>query len=126
MTCVETIVPPGIWSRAATAGERARRARGMLANCRLCAHRCGANRLKGPAGLCHAGAAARFFRAQVEVTDELELIPTFAVAFSGCDLRCDFCITGRESWNPKAGAGLDCAAMGRHARKALAEGARTV
>ena len=56
----------------------------------------------------------------------MELIPTFAVAFSGCDLRCDFCITGRESWNPKAGAGLDCAAMGRHARKALAEGARTV
>ena len=32
-----------------------------------------------PAGLCHAGANTRFFHAQVEVSDELELIPTFDV-----------------------------------------------
>jgi putative pyruvate formate lyase activating enzyme len=66
------------------------------------------------------------FSAQVEVSDELELIPTFAIALSGCDLRCDFCITGRESWNSGAGRALDVPAVLAAARTALADGARTV
>jgi putative pyruvate formate lyase activating enzyme len=113
-------------SRRALARERAIRARAMLADCRLCAHNCGVNRLAGETGLCHAGAESRFFSAQVEVSDELELIPTFAVALSGCDLRCDFCITGAESWNPRAGLGFDAAAMAERAEAALHNGARTV
>src|SRR5881392_81256 len=127
MLCVETIAPPvRIRSRAAIAGARVRRARAMLANCHLCAHHCGVNRLTGPAGLCHAGAAARFFLAQVEVTDELELIPTFAIALSGCDLRCDFCITGKLSWNSRAGRAIDLETLAERARAALANGVRTV
>jgi putative pyruvate formate lyase activating enzyme len=113
-------------SRRALAGERAIRARAMLADCRLCAHNCGANRLAGETGLCHAGAESRFFSAQVEVSDELELIPTFAVALSGCDLRCDFCITGAESWNPRAGLGFEVAAMAERAAAAVRNGARTI
>ncbi len=77
-------------------------------------------------GLCHAGAEARFFSAQVEVSDEIELIPTFSVALSGCDLRCDFCITGLSSWNSRAGLGLDAAAMAARAAAALHNGARTI
>jgi putative pyruvate formate lyase activating enzyme len=61
------------------------------------------NRLIGEIGPCHAGTEARVFHAQTEVSDEWELAPVFAVAFSGCDLRCDFCNTGRESWDPRAG-----------------------
>jgi len=112
--------------RSVLARERARTAGAMLAECRFCAHDCGVNRLAGETGLCHAGAKARFFSAQVEVSDELELIPTFAVALSGCDLRCDFCITGASSWNPRAGAGFDAGAMAAQARMALQGGARTV
>ena len=110
----------------AIAGERAAAARSALADCRLCAHECGVNRLKAPAGLCHAGADARVFSAQVEVTDELELIPTFAIALSGCDLRCDFCITGQESWNSRAGTTLNLERIAERASAALAIGARTV
>jgi len=113
-------------ARSTLARERAAVAREMLANCHFCAHHCGVNRLAGPAGLCHAGAKARYFSAQVEVSDELELIPTFAIALSGCDLRCDFCITGRESWNANAGAGLDVAVMASQAVRTLKQGARTV
>jgi putative pyruvate formate lyase activating enzyme len=113
-------------SRAAVAAQRAAIARQMLANCHFCAHHCGANRLHGPAGLCHAGPEPRFFSAQVEVTDEMELIPTFAIALSGCDLRCDFCITGASSWNPNAGVSLGVEDMAEHARVALARGARTI
>jgi putative pyruvate formate lyase activating enzyme len=113
-------------SRAFLAHDRARIAHGMLADCRLCAHDCGVNRLAGENGLCHAGTEARFFSAQIEVSDELELIPTFAVALSGCDLRCDFCITGGPSWNPRAGAGFDARAMAVKSEAALQNGARTI
>jgi putative pyruvate formate lyase activating enzyme len=112
--------------RAPQARERARRARAMLADCRFCAHDCGVNRLAGEIGLCHAGVESRFFSAQVEVSDELELMPTFSVALSGCDLRCDFCITGAASWNSRAGFGFDAVAMAARAEAALRNGARTV
>ena len=100
-------------SRSVLARERARIARAALADCHLCEHHCGVNRLAGEPGLCHAGAEARIFMAQAEVSDELELIPTFAIALSGCDLRCDFCITGGPSWNPRAGEPLSVAAAPR-------------
>ena len=113
-------------SRAALAREHATVAHAALVDCRFCAHDCGANRLAGETGLCHAGADARFFLAQTEVTDELELIPTFTVALSGCDLRCDFCITGAESWNPRAGKNFSAPEMAAKAKAALRDGARTV
>ena len=114
------------YGRSALARERAALARAAVSNCRLCAHECGVNRLGGEPGLCRSTAEARFFSAQVEVTDELELIPTFAVALSGCDLRCDFCITGRESWNPCAGEILNPKKIAERASAALANGARTI
>ncbi|MFZ0826290.1 MAG: radical SAM protein [Verrucomicrobiia bacterium] len=113
-------------SRSVVARKRARIAHAMLADCRFCAHDCGVNRLASETGLCHAGAGARFFCAQTEVSDELELIPTFAVALSGCDMRCDFCITGATSWNARAGAAFDAPAMAANARAALQAGARSI
>ena len=112
--------------RAALAARRAEAARAALGCCRLCAHLCGADRREGPAGRCHAGPFARVFSAQTEVSDELSLAPVFAIALSGCDLRCDFCITGRESWDARAGEPLDAAALAARASAALATGARTV
>src|SRR5204863_1520265 len=106
--------------------ERAAQALASLAECRLCAHRCDINRLRGPAGLCHAGSEARVFSAQMEVSDELELVPTFAIALSGCDLRCDFCITGASSWNPRAGDPVQLEVLVEQGKAALASGARTI
>ncbi len=113
-------------SRSAVAQERAAIAHASLAHCRLCAHDCGADRLDGEVGPCHAGPTARIFSAQIESGDELELIPTFAIALSGCDLRCDFCITGAESWNPRAGKVFEPEAVALPARAALDAGARTI
>jgi putative pyruvate formate lyase activating enzyme len=111
--------------RASVARERAQAARAALADCQLCAHHCGVNRLTGEQGLCHAGAEARVFSTQLEVGDELELLPTFAIALSGCDLRCSFCITGTESWNPRAGEPLCTATLAARAKAAIKNGART-
>ncbi|HUA68525.1 MAG TPA: radical SAM protein [Candidatus Saccharimonadales bacterium] len=127
MICAETVESEvRVRKRSDLACERASIARAMLADCHFCAHHCGVNRLVGAGGFCHAGAAARFFSAQIEVSDELELIPTFAVALNGCDLRCDFCITGAESWNPRAGGYFDAGGMAAKAKAALRNGARTV
>src|ERR1051325_11504646 len=113
-------------SRRDQALKRIPAARWALQNCRLCAHQCGVDLSAGPAGICHAGPAARIFSAQTEVSDELELIPTFAVALSGCDLRCSFCITGAESWNPLAGTSLDIGRLAVLAAAALNRGAQTI
>jgi putative pyruvate formate lyase activating enzyme len=113
-------------ARAALAAQRVEAARNSLRECRLCAHDCGVNRFEGTSGRCHAGVQARIFSAQTEVSDELELIPTFAIAFSGCDLRCDFCITGRQSWDARAGIPVVPARIAEAAVAALRRGARTV
>jgi putative pyruvate formate lyase activating enzyme len=108
------------------ASGRSVEARRALLNCQLCAHRCGVNRLAGEQGQCHAGPSAQVFSAQLEVADELELIPTFAIAFSGCDLRCAFCITGAQSWNARAGEPFDAIQLAMKVERALVRGARSV
>ncbi|HSY20403.1 MAG TPA: hypothetical protein VK815_18810, partial [Candidatus Acidoferrales bacterium] len=83
---IGTATPAKIFSvsagRAEIAADRARSARELLADCRLCGHDCGVNRLAGEKGLCHAGAETRYFSAQAEVSDEMELIPSYAIALS--------------------------------------------
>ncbi len=109
--------------RSALAAERLPAAGAALAHCVLCAHRCGVDRRYGPAGACKAGDQARVFSAQIEVGDELEFLPTYAIALSGCDIRCSFCVTGRESWDARAGASLSARALAGQAGAAWASGA---
>jgi uncharacterized Fe-S radical SAM superfamily protein PflX len=65
---------PRLAARSDVARSRLELARGALAECRLCAHGCEVNRLAGERGFWQAGAEARILLAQVEVSDELELI----------------------------------------------------
>jgi putative pyruvate formate lyase activating enzyme len=94
-------------SRGDIARFRLQHARDHLRACRLCGHRCGVDRLAGAMGPCHSGPDGRVFHSQVEVGDEGFLAPVFAIALSGCDFRCDFCNTGRESWDASAGRPVD-------------------
>ena len=126
MICLDPPRTTSRQTRPQVAAIRAASARAMLEECHFCAHHCGVNRLLSSAGRCHAGFVTRFFSAQTEVTDELQLIPAFNVALSGCDLRCDFCITGGPSWNAQSGRAFDATAMGARARRALGEGASCV
>lgn len=127
MIYTEKHAPAVQWRRRREqARARLAAARAALSDCRLCPHDCGVNRLAGGRGLCRADASAHVFCAQIEVGDELELIPTFAIAFNGCDMRCAFCITGADSWNASRGEPFDAWALSRRAEAALDEGARTV
>jgi len=120
------LIRPSARDRKSLAHIRAREANRLLSSCELCAHHCKVNRLAGDLGKCHAGVHARCFLAQTEVNDEPELAPCFAIALSGCDLRCDFCISGAESWNPNAGDPLDALCIAQRASQALASGARSI
>lgn len=113
-------------SRHLIAETRLPQARAALSRCVLCAHRCEVDRYLGQRGPCRAGPVGQIFSAQVEVSDELELSPCFAIAFSGCDLRCAFCITGAESWNPNAGERLEPSVVAEAVRRSLAQGVRSV
>jgi putative pyruvate formate lyase activating enzyme len=127
MKTLETSRPvTHLGNRRAAATERAALAHAAMTDCRLCSHDCGVNRLGGELGLCKADDRPRVHIAQIEMGEELELIPTFAVAFSGCNLRCAFCITGAQSWNPRAGEAVTPAELAQQAEAALAAGARTI
>ncbi len=113
--------------RNSLAKSRISKAWKLLESCELCAHRCGVNRLAGStAGRCHVGNDSRIFSAQIEVSDELEVIPTFAIAFGGCDMRCGFCITGKESWSAQSGSLIAPPDMADKARQAIECGARSI
>ena len=119
---VETLVPAMTALRPRVDRTRLAAARAALAHCEVCAHRCGVDRLAGPAGICGAGSSPRIFSAQVEVGDELELIPSFTIALSGCNMRCAFCITGDESWHAARGTQIDTAVLAARAARALENG----
>jgi putative pyruvate formate lyase activating enzyme len=104
------------------AAARLEKAPAALAACRICHHRCAVNRLAGPAGRCGAGAEPHVFSAQVEVGDELEIIPAYAVALAGCNMRCAFCITGDESWHPQRGRRHAAADIASKATAAIENG----
>jgi len=113
-------------ARARVARERYREAYASLCACRLCARQCGVNRLKGEKGYCRAGIGAHVFSAQVEVGDEAYLTPSFAVALSGCNLRCTFCITASQSQEPDSGEPLDLRTLRKQVQDSLACGINTV
>jgi len=125
---------PSRAGRADRARARVDQALRVFEHCNLCAHRCGVDRIAGGRGPCGAGSSARVFLAQTEMVDEASLRPVFAVSLSGCDLRCDFCITGRSSWDPAAGTvvsgpGVDSEpldGLAAAARRALGSGARSI
>lgn len=93
-----------------------------LSACGICHHGCAVDRMAGPAGRCGAGAEPNVFSAQIEVGDEWDIIPAYAVALAGCNMRCCFCITGDESWHPQRGRWQDASAVAGKATAAINSG----
>jgi len=74
--------------------DRVARALEMLRECRLCPHRCRANRLDGKTGLCRIGSSAIVSSYGPHFGEEKPLVGTHGsgtIFFSYCNLRCIFC-----------------------------------
>lgn len=89
------------------ADYRSREARAMLQACKLCFHKCGVDRIKGESCVCGCDAHARLFSSRVDWAGEEELVPTLVFNMSGCNMACDYCITGTLSQNGSAGEPLN-------------------
>lgn len=100
--------------------------RAVMRNCLLCHHHCGVDRSSGQRGRCQAGEEVHYFSAQMEATDEMDFVPSYEIALGGCDLRCVFCNTARESWNAKGGLKFEIHTMEGKILRAIEEGARSV
>jgi putative pyruvate formate lyase activating enzyme len=72
---------------------RAAEARLHYARCDLCAHRCGVDRTRGPAGVCAEGDGVSLAGAGVHYGEESALVPSGLVLIAGCNLACQTCET---------------------------------
>ncbi len=100
------------------------RVRPLLAPCRLCELRCGVDRLAGERGPCGVGLQARTYNAFVHLGEERQLVPSFTVFLTGCNLRCVFCSDGEAVDDPEVGVPLDPDVLAR--RVAAEPGLRSV
>jgi putative pyruvate formate lyase activating enzyme len=92
-----TAVHEPAYQKLAAAGElnrRAKQAREILADCRLCPRQCGVNRQKGELGFCRAPAEVVVYSSHPHFGEERSLVGTGGsgtIFFSNCNLRCVFC-----------------------------------
>jgi len=77
-------------------------AREALANCWLCPRDCGIDRTAGEKGYCNLDDNIRCFREMIYSGEEAELNPSHQIHFSGCNLRCEFCISAEWNEQPNA------------------------
>ena len=79
---------------------RAHQAAGHYRRCLLCAHRCGVDRTRGPAGRCHEGTSVSVAGAGLHFGEEPPLVGARGsglVLIAGCNLACSSCETAEFS-----------------------------
>jgi len=106
--------------------QRAASAQAMYRHCLLCEHRCGVDRTAGERGFCGAGPLARVWRYWVDYAEESPLVPSLLIYLSGCDLRCDFCISEASAFDPRRGRPLTADWLREILDWAAGQGARTL
>ncbi|MFA5251419.1 MAG: radical SAM protein [Phycisphaerae bacterium] len=108
------------------AGERAKAARKALANCKFCPRQCGVDRTKGQRGYCGLDDAIRCFREVVYCGEEREIIPSHQVHFTGCNLRCEYCLVSEWNEHPFAADEMNLEKMAKRIARRQREGAKTL
>jgi len=103
--------------------ELARRA---LAECRLCPHECGVDRLVGETGFCGVGARAHIGSQMVHLGELPDLVPAYSVFLAGCTMRCLYCRKPDLLDRPREGEPLEPETFAASVRAGVGEGARTL
>ena len=65
--------------------------RRVMANCRLCAHGCGVDRICGETGICGLGTETTIGSHFIHIAEEPFINPSLLVSLAGCGLRCRYC-----------------------------------
>jgi len=77
--------------------ERIKITKAAITNCKLCPRNCGVDRTAGEKGFCGLDDTVRYFREVLYFDEEKELVPSYQIFFSGCNLRCEYCAVSQ--WN---------------------------
>lgn len=83
--------------------EKITKTKKILEHCDLCERKCGVNRLEGEKGFCGVGVKPRVFGAHVHLGEEVTLVPSATIFFSGCTMRCVYCQNAPQSVNADLG-----------------------
>ena len=93
-------------SPSAISAELLRDAAAHLADCDLCPHRCGSERVEA-AGLCRVGKRSFIASEMLHMGEESMLRPAHAIFLSGCTARCTFCAAAKFAFLPTYGVAVD-------------------
>jgi len=97
----------------------------LLNSCEFCEHRCRVNRLQGEMGFCGATDQTYIYSEFIHYGIEMDLIPAYALFFSGCNMRCIYC-SGQEGLSPIYGVPLEPKIVVNRINDAVNEGTKTV
>jgi putative pyruvate formate lyase activating enzyme len=106
--------------------DRAKLAREALTCCNLCPRRCGIDRTIGEKGYCGLDDSVRCFREMLYFGEESELIPTQQIHFTGCNLRCEFCVVSEWNEQPLAAEEMNVDDMVKRIAYRQSQGAKTL
>lgn len=98
----------------------------MLANCRMCELRCGADRTAGAPAPCGLAMETRCFKRHISYAEEMDLIPSYMVYTGGCNFRCKFCVQAPDCFRGDLGTPLEPTAAAADFRALVNRGARTI
>jgi len=106
--------------------ERIRIIERIWHSCFLCPRNCGVNRWAGELGYCGVGRHGRLFQEYINYGEELELIPSHTVYFTGCNLRCCYCQFEDFVARPELGITLTPYGLAEIIERGRAAGAKNV
>lgn len=106
--------------------ERIKPAREALINCNLCPRQCGVDRTAGEKGYCGLDDTVRCFRELIYYGEESELIPSHQIHFTGCNLRCEFCVVSEWNEEPSAAEQMDFDDTAKKISEQQGQGAKTL
>jgi len=108
------------------ASERAKLAREALTNCNLCPRQCGIDRTAGEKGFCGLDDTVRCFLEMLYYGEESELVPSHQIHFTGCNLRCEFCVVAEWNEEPLVAKEMDFDDMAKRIAHRQRKGAKTL
>lgn len=104
----------------------AKKATDLMSSCSICPRNCGCDRNSGEVGFCGVGQVSKLCKELVHYTEEPELVPTYSIYFSGCNMRCEYCSNAVMLFPDKVGEAIDHSALADRADRALKSGSRTI
>lgn len=84
--------------------EKIKEAEKLVENCGFCERKCNVNRRQGRSGWCRVSYESRISSAFVHMGEEIELIPSGTIFFSGCNFHCVYCQNYDISQKPEKGS----------------------